>query len=290
MILAIVGPTASGKSARALALAEQSGAELISCDSMQVYRGADIGTAKPTSDERARVPHHLIDVVEPDAEFSAMRYVELADQAIAAIQSRGRPVIVVGGTGLYLRALRWGLFEAPPRDCTLRERLTEEEKSQPGALHAKLAALDPETARRVGPRDLVRIVRALEVHALTGAPISEHHAAHDPSERHPMRVLVLDPGKQILDERIATRARAMLEGGLLDEARRLRDRFGPRAAPLAAVGYKEALLHLDGKLSAEQLLPSIISATRRYARRQRTWFRKEPDVRFVTDASDIAVD
>jgi tRNA dimethylallyltransferase len=288
VILAIVGPTASGKSARALQLAEESGAEIVSCDSMQVYRGADIGTAKPSADERARVPHHLLDVTDADdSAFSAARYVELADRAIDDIQARGRRVIVVGGTGLYLRALRWGLFDAPPRDCALRERLQDEERASPGALHAKLTAIDPATAARVGERDLVRIVRALEVHSLTGAPISQHHAAHDPSERHAMRVMVLDPGKDLLDARIAARAQAMLDAGLVEEARRLRDRFGPRAAPLASVGYKEALQFLDGTLAEDKLLPAIISSNRRYARRQRTWFRKERDVTLVTDPAAI---
>jgi tRNA dimethylallyltransferase len=290
VIVAIVGPTAAGKTARAVALAAAHGGEIVSCDSMQVYRGADLGTAKPDAEERRRAPHHLIDVVAPDEPFSAARYVGLADAAIAAIAARGRPVFIVGGTGLYLRALRWGLFEAPGRDEALRRALLDEERARPGALHARLAAVDPASAARLAPRDLVRLVRALEVHALTGRPISAHHAAHAPVARHAMRVFVIDPDPAWLEARIAARVGAMLSAGLVDEAVALRARYGPGIAVLQAVGYKEALLHADGHLTAAALAPTIVRATRRYARRQRTWFRKEPDARFVPTAEAIELD
>lgn len=286
-MLAIVGPTASGKSAVALAVAEACGAEIVSCDSMQVYRGLDIGTAKPTAAERTRVPHHLIDVAEPDEPFSAARYAALADRAIAEIAARGRPVIVVGGTGLYLRALRWGLVDAPPRDDALRAQLYAEEAARPGALHARLAAVDPEAAGRLAPRDLVRVVRALEVHALTGRPISAHHAAHAPRERHPMQVFVLDPPRDVLDRRIAARTDEMLAAGWVDETRRLAARYGRAVAPLGAVGYREILMFLEGALAEAELRPAIVRATRHYARRQRTWFRKEREVTFFADADAL---
>jgi tRNA dimethylallyltransferase len=282
VIVAIVGPTAAGKSAAALALAEARGGELVSCDSMQVYRELDVGTAKPTPEERARVPHHLIDVVAPDAPFSAAEWAARAERAIAEVRARGREPIVVGGTGLYLRALRFGLVEAPPRDCAIRERLYDEERAQPGALHARLRAIDPDAAARLPPRDLVRIVRALEVHELTGVPLTAHHAAHAPVERCPMRVLVLDPGAA-LDAQIAARTRDLLARGLVDETRRALARFSPAIAPLAAVGYREAAAHLRGELPLDALEGAITRATRRYARRQRTWFKKEPGATWFTD-------
>ena len=286
-ITAIVGPTATGKSEVALRLAEAHDAEIVSCDSMQIYRGLDIGTAKPTVEERARVPHHLIDVAAPDESFSAARYAELADRAIADSAARGRRAIVVGGTGLYLRALRWGLMEAPPRDEELRARLSDEERAQQGSLHARLTQLDPEAAARIAPRDLVRLVRALEVHALTGRTISAHHAAHAPVERYAMRVAVLDPPQELLGERILLRTRSMLSAGLVEETRALRARFGPAIAPLGAVGYREVGLFLDGKLPESELAEAIARATRHYARRQRTWFKKERDVMRYPDAEAL---
>jgi tRNA dimethylallyltransferase len=278
VIVGIVGPTASGKSALALELATRTGAEIVSCDSMQVYRHLDIGTAKPTAEERARVPHHLIDVAEPDESFSAARYVTLADQAIADIVARGKPVLVVGGTGLYLRALRWGLFDAPGRDDALRAQLTAEENAQPGALHARLTAVDPLSAARINPRDLVRLIRALEVHALTGVAISAHHAAHAPTERHPMRVLYLDPPHDELARRILLRAHQMIDAGLKKEATDALARWGRSIPPLQALGYKEVGQWLDGALTEEELPVAIARSTVRYARRQRTWFKKEPGV------------
>lgn len=278
MILGIVGPTASGKTALALAHAEKIGAEIVSCDSMQVYRHLDIGTAKPTVEEQAKIPHHLIDVAEPDESFSAARYVTLADRAIAEVRARNKPVIVVGGTGLYLRALRWGLFDAPARDDELRARLTAEEAAQPGVLHARLAAVDPVSAARINPRDLVRLVRALEVHTLTGVPISAHHAAHAPTERHPMRVVYLDPPHDELARRILVRAQQMLDAGLKIETETAIARWGRAIAPLQALGYKEMGQVLDGALPEAELPVAIARATVRYARRQRTWFKKEPGV------------
>ncbi len=287
-IVAITGPTAAGKTALALRVAEELRAEIVSCDSMQIYRGFDIGTAKPTPGERARVPHHLIDVAEANEGFSAARYVEEAERAIADIRARGLRVVLVGGTGLYLRALRFGLVDAPPRDDALRSRLYDEEARRAGALHLKLRAVDPETAARVPPRDLVRIVRALEVHELTGQPLGRLHAEHTREPRHDVRVLVLDPSPDQLLQRISVRVEIMMGGGLIGETRALRDRVGADARPLHSVGYHEVSQYLDGELPFPRLAPAIISATRQYARRQRVWLKKEPSARFFADGEQLA--
>jgi tRNA dimethylallyltransferase len=289
-LVAIVGPTASGKTSFALAAAERLGAEIVSCDSMQIYREFDVGTAKPTAAERARVRHHLVDFVAPDEVYSAARYVADADRAIADITGRGRRVLIVGGTGLYLRALRFGLFSAPPRDEALRRRLYDEEAARPGSLHERLRTVDPRAAARIPPADHVRIVRALEVHALTGEPISAHHARHRSElaePRHPIEVLFLDPPKDLLESRIAARVEVMLAGGLVEETRRIRLRWGPDVAGLSSVGYAEVCALLDGKLRASELLPATVRATRRYARRQRTWFNKEPGARRFAHADEL---
>jgi len=289
-VLAVVGPTAGGKSAVALALAEELGGELLSCDSMQIYRGLDVGTAKPTADERARVPHHLLDLVDPDAQLSAARWAELADAVLADVRARGRVPIVVGGTGLYFRALRWGLVAAPARDEALRAQLYAEEAAAPGALHRRLTTVDPVAAARLAPRDLQRIVRALEVAAHSDRPLSALQAEHAALavERHPMRVALLDPPPDLLDARIAARARAMLEAGLVDETRAARARFGPAAPAFASVGYREVCQFLDGALAESALELEIVRATRRYARRQRTWFKKERDVASFASADEAA--
>jgi len=289
-IIAIVGPTAAGKTALALQVAESIGAEIVSCDSMQIYRGFDIGTAKPTAEERARVPHHLVDVAEADESYSAARYVSEAEHAIADVVARNRRVVICGGTGLYLRALRFGLVDAPPRDDELRKRLYDEEAARPGILHLKLRSVDPETAARLPSRDLVRIVRALEVHELTGQPLSKLHADHARTPRHPMRVLVLDPPLDQLTARITVRVEIMLAGGLIDETRKLVDRHGREARPLHSVGYAEVLQYLDKRLTAAQLGPAIVQSTRKYARRQRVWFKKEPEAELFSDVERLATE
>jgi len=277
-MFAIVGPTASGKTDLSLRVAERIGAEIVSCDSMQLYRELDVGTAKPTAAERARVPHHMVDLLAPNETYSAARYAEDADRAVADIVARGRRVLVVGGTGLYLRALRFGLFAAPPRDDGLRRQLLDEEARTSGILHLKLRAVDPRAAERIAPADLVRLVRALEVHTLTGVPISEHHARHAAEPRHPIQVMLLDPPRERLETRIAARVDVMLAGGLVEETRRVRQKWGAAVASLGAVGYAEVCQLLDGTLAANALPDAIFRATRRYSRRQRTWFAKEPGV------------
>jgi tRNA dimethylallyltransferase len=292
-VVVIVGPTASGKTALALRLAgavRERGreAEIVSADSQQVYRGMDVGTAKATAEERAGVRHHLIDVVTPSEEMTAARYAALADQAIADIAARGRHPIVAGGTGLYVRALLHGLFEGPPADPVLRARL--ERKGAP-ALHARLAAVDPEAAARIDANDLRRIVRALEVHELTGTPISVHQRAHDirrAPRRYPARVVGLDPPRALLARRIEERVQRMLAAGLVDEVRALAAAghdLGRRA--FDAIGYREARAYLRGELPLDAIAATMTAATRRFARRQLAWFRSEPEVAWYNAPDDV---
>jgi tRNA dimethylallyltransferase len=280
-IVCLVGPTASGKSALALELAARLGGEIVSADSRQVYRHLDVGTAKPTGAERARVPHHCLDLVEPDERFDAARFRAAAAAAIAEIHLRGRAALVVGGTGLYLRVLLRGLCPAPPRVPALRavlDRLVTERGAP--SLHRRLAALDPTAARRIDPRDGVRIVRALEVGLASGRRLSEWQARHRFADT-PYDALVIGLARSVaeLDARIAARARQMVEAGFLEEVRALRARgFGPEAPGLGAVGYREMLTCLDGRGDLVQGLAAAVRATRRFAKRQRTWFRREADI------------
>jgi tRNA dimethylallyltransferase len=282
-LIAIVGPTASGKSALALALAELVPAEIVSCDSVQVYRGFDVGSAKATAEERARVPHHLLDLAPPDGDFSAAEYARLARGAIGEISRRGRLPLVVGGTGLYFRALFRGLFEGPPRDDALRARLTAlADRHGVARLHRLLRRRDPAAAARIASRDLVRIVRALEVVYRTGRPISEHQ--RDPPQPllgYHALFLGLDPGREGLRQSIVARTRGMLAAGLLAEVQWLVEKHGPSLRPLRAVGYRQAADVLAGRLSAAQLEPEIVKETLRFAKRQRTWFRKEPGIQWL---------
>jgi len=280
-LLAIVGATATGKSDVALELAARVGGEIVSADSRQVYRYLDVGTAKPTAAERACVPHHLLDVVDPDEAFDAARYRTDARAAAREIQRRSRPVIVCGGTGLYVRALLRGLFPSPPRSPELRAELRAiEERDGAGTLHQRLAAVDPDAAARLHPRDLFRIVRALEVAALTGRPISawqdEHRFAGGDVD-----ALVLGCRRPYdeLAARIEVRCDVMLAGGLLDEIRALWARgYGTELPPLQSVGYREIGAYLAGACDLVTARAAFARATRRLAKRQRTWFRAEPAI------------
>jgi tRNA dimethylallyltransferase len=278
--LAVLGPTASGKSALALEIARRLGgeraAEIICCDSQQVYVGLDVGTAKPTAEERREIPHHVLDVVRPDEPFDAARWASRARAALGDVLARGRAPIVVGGTGLYYRALTAGIFEAPPPDPAIRARHRAEAAALGvEALHARLAGVDAEAAAAVGPRDLVRISRALEVWEQTGAPISAlRRAAAGPADVAP-RALVLDPPLPELRRRIEARARQMFEGGFVDEVRALRAAGYGATRALQALGYPQVGALLDGACTREEALAATIAATVAYARRQRTWFRKE---------------
>ena len=287
-LIAIVGPTASGKSALALRLARERGGEIVSCDSQQVYRGLDIGAAKATAEERAEVPHHLLDVVDPDETFSAAEYSRLAREALAGITTRGRLPIVAGGTGLYLRALLEGLFDGPARDEETRRRLEAlAERFGDERLHRLLRCLDPAYAGRIQPRDRVRIVRALEVYKVTGKPLSEHHQGPaDPLEGYRTLVVGLEPDRQELRAVVERRTRRMLEGGLLDEVRGLLDQgYAPDLRPLQSIGYREAVAVVRGEMKVAEAEAAIVTATMRFAKRQMTWFRHQADVTWFSDAA-----
>jgi tRNA dimethylallyltransferase len=275
--VAVLGPTASGKSALALALAERTGGEIVACDSQQVYIGMDIGTAKPTADERRRVPHHALDLARPDEPFHAARWAAVARAAIADIVARGRLPIVVGGTGLYYRALVTGLFEAPPPDEAIRARHREEAAAGGvEALHARLAAVDPEAAAAIRVRDLVRINRALEIYEQTGVPITTLRRQAAPPDDLAPTVLLLEPPVAALRARIAARVDQMIAAGFLDEVRALRAAgYGPSCKPLQALGYQQLGAVLDGTATLEAAVAETVQATFKYARRQRTWFRKQ---------------
>ena len=280
-VVAIVGPTAVGKSAVALTLAEHLGAEIISADSRQVYRGLDVGTAKPSAQEQARVPHHLIDVADPDERFDAARFRTLALAAITASVERGRPIVICGGTGLYVRVLRHGLFAGPAAVPELREALYERERvNGTGTLHRDLVEADPPTAARLHARDVVRIVRALEVLRVTGRPISAWQREHGFADRDvDTLVLGCTRPREELAERIAARCRAMLDAGLLEEIRALWARgYGPDLPPLDSVGYREMGAYLRGELPYEAAFEAFTRATRRFAKRQMTWWRSDPTV------------
>lgn len=284
-LIAVVGPTAAGKSAAALAIAAEHGGEIVSCDSLQVYRGLDVGSAKATPAERAAVPHHMLDVVAPDAHFSAADYARLARAAIGDIHARGRLPVVVGGTGLYLRALLEGLFEGPSRDARLRERLEAlAERYGDARLHRLLARVDPAAATRIPPRDRLRVVRALEVYRATGRPMSAHHSERAESLDVPHLVLGLDPGREALRSRIEARAAAMLAAGLVDEVRALLGRgYAAELRPLQAIGYRQAVAIVRGELDPESGRRDIVAATMRYAKRQRTWFRHQVSAAWFAD-------
>jgi tRNA dimethylallyltransferase len=288
-LIAIVGPTASGKSALALRVARETGGEIVSCDSQQVYRGLDIGTAKATPEERATVPHHLIDVVDPDEAFSAAEYARLARAVLGEISARDRLPIVAGGTGLYLRALLEGLFDGPSRDEGTRRRLEAlAERFGDARLHRLLRHLDPAAAERIQPRDRVRIVRALEVFKATGRPLSEHHRQEgEPLRGYRTLVLGLEPDRAWLRGVVERRTRRMLEAGLLDEVRGLLARgYGPDLRPLQAIGYREAVAVVQGQMSREEAETAIVGATMRFAKRQMTWFRHQAEVAWYREAED----
>jgi len=290
LAIAVMGPTASGKTATAIALARQWNGEIVSVDSALVYRGLDIGSAKPDASERAQAPHHLLDVCDPWQPYSAAGFASAARRAVDDIVARGRMPILAGGTGLYFRALLHGLSPMPPADAAIRAQLAEEAAARGWAsLHAELAVLDPAAAARIHATDPQRIQRALEVYRLTGRPIS--HWQQMPAEgRLPVRTLkiVLAPRERtVLHQRIATRFDAMLAQGFLDEVRALRalPAMQQVAAPLElpamrAVGYRQAWEHLDGDSDAPTFRDRAIFATRQLAKRQLTWLRGELDARW----------
>ena len=292
-ILIITGQTASGKERLAVAVAMRLAGEIISADSMKVYRGMDIGTAKASADERRAVPHHLLDVAEPDETFSTARWVHMADEAIAGIHARGRVPIVSGGTPLYLKALLEGLFEGPAATPVVRERLVAEAEAQgTPALHTRLAEVDPVAAARIHPNDLRRIVRGLEVWELTGSPISDLQKqwGHRRPRYRPL-VAAIRRGREDLTRRIQERVRRMAGAGLVEEVRRLAARPGGLArGPRQALGYAEALDYLDGRMAWEETVAAIVAHTRQFARRQMTWLSRFEGVAWLDAAPDTSVE
>lgn len=289
----LTGPTAAGKTALALELAERLNGEILSLDSMAVYRGLDIGTAKPTLAERRRVRHWLLDLVEPEEEFSVAQYVAAAAAVAAEVRSRGREVLFVGGTPLYLKALLRGIFEGPPADWEFRRRMLEAAEQHGQAwLHERLAKVDPLAAGRLHPRDVRRVVRALEVFELSGRPISEWQRQFDrgrPAEA--CRVFVLDWPREELYARIERRVDAMFRSGMVDEVSRLLSQgrqFGRTSRQ--ALGYREVLEHLAGERGIVETIDLVKTRTRQFAKRQLTWFRSLSECRWlpISPASDAS--
>ena len=280
-LLALVGPTAAGKTEAGLAIAERLGAEIVSVDSMLVYRGMDVGTAKPTAEERARVPHHLLDVAEPSEPFSVARYQELARAAIEGIRSRGRGVLLVGGSALYERAVVDDL-DFPGTDPSTREGL-EAEAAVVGAtgLHERLAVFDPAAAAKIEPGNVRRTVRALEVAELTGRPFSSFAGGWDTYEPHRVRAAGISMPGPVLRARIEARVAEMLDRGWLDEVRALVERgFGAWLTSAQAIGYAELARHLAGELTLDAAVAGTVKRTRALARRQLAFFRRDPRIRW----------
>ncbi|HEY7089087.1 MAG TPA: tRNA (adenosine(37)-N6)-dimethylallyltransferase MiaA [Tepidisphaeraceae bacterium] len=279
-ILVILGPTASGKSALAMALARQFSADILSVDSMQVYRGMDIGTAKPAADEQRQVRHHLIDVAEPNETFAVAKFVEQADHVVTDAQTRGFPLIAAGGTPLYYKALFEGLFDGPSADASLRSRLSEQPLED---LYERLCEIDPSAAARIHLNDRKRLVRALEVFELTGKPISSFQTAWaDGAMRHDAVWFGLHWDREALNRRINGRVKQMIDSGWLEETRGLLQRYGTLSRTAAeATGYAELMAHLEGKLSLDDATEQIKIATRQLARRQMKWFRRFKHVQWL---------
>jgi tRNA dimethylallyltransferase len=289
----IVGPTASGKTQVAHLVADEVGAEMVALDSMTVFRGMDVGTAKPAPDERRRYRYHLVDVVDPWEPFSVGRYVELAARALADVEARGARTLFAGGTALYLRALVEGFFDGPPGDAETRARLRDEAaRLGPGALHDRLARLDPDAAARIHRNDLRRIVRALEVHELTGTSISElQKTSPTLAAGRGYRIWGLRRPRAALARRIEARVEAMFEAGFVDEVRALTAggrKLGPQARH--ALGYTQVVGHLEGRTSLAEAVAATKLETRRFAKRQMTFFRSFPSIRWlrVASAPDLA--
>jgi tRNA dimethylallyltransferase len=284
----LAGATASGKTALALRLAEEFSGEIVSCDSVAVYRGMEIGTAKPTLEERARVPHHLIDVAWPDEACTAGDYSRMARESLAGITERGHLPIVAGGTGLYLRALIDGLFPAPPRQEGLRERLRQTAALRDASyLHRILARLDGTASKSIHINDISKVVRAIEVSLAARQPLTEQwQQGRDALTGYRILRLGLNPQRAALYERINTRAAAMFERGLVEETERLVERYGYECRPLSSLGYAEAVAVLRGEISRDQAVQQAQQGHRNYAKRQGTWFRREPAIHWLNGFGD----
>jgi tRNA dimethylallyltransferase len=286
LLVVVLGPTASGKTALSLALAQHFHGEIVNCDSVAMYREFEIGTAKPAAEERARAPHHLFDSVEPTAFITAGEYARRARGVLSEIRSRARLPIVVGGTGLYLRALLDGLFPGPQRSEELRERLRERAE-KPGHLHRILQRLDPATAEKVHSNDLPKLIRAIEVCLASRNPMSDlWKQGRDPLQGFRILRLGLNPDREALYARINERARHMFEIGLVDETQRLLQKYGGAARPLGSLGYKQAVQLLRGEMTRDAAIATAQQAHRNYSKRQMTWFRREPEVSWLAGFGD----
>src|SRR5580700_2692966 len=291
LLVAILGPTASGKSALAVTLAQRFDGEIVSCDSVAVYRHFEIGTAKPSQQQRALVPHHLLDVAEPGEPFTAGEYSRRARAAIQEIARRGKLPIIVGGTGLYLRALLEGLFPGPERSEELRERLRARVEQRGSAhLHRILERLDPSAAGKIHANDAAKLIRAIEVCLASRSRMTELWQQRDPLRGYRILRIGLSPDRQMLYERINARAQQMFDHGLVEETKALVDRYGGRknATALDSLGYRQAGQFLRGELSREQAIAAAQQGHRNYAKRQMTWFRREPEVHWVDGFGDEA--
>jgi tRNA dimethylallyltransferase len=288
LLVVILGPTASGKTALSLAVAQKFDGEIVNCDSVAMVREFDVGTAKPNAEERARAPHHLFDCVDPAEYMTAGEYARQARHVLAEISGRGHLPIVVGGTGLYLRALLEGLFPGPHRSEELRERLRESAARRgPDHLHRVLRRLDRVAAEKVHANDIPKLIRAIEVCLASRQKMSElWQQGRDPLQGFRILRVGLDPDRAALYERINERARQMFEAGLIDETKTLLQKYGPTTRSLESLGYKQAVQFLQGELNREQAIQSAQQAHRNYAKRQMTWFRREADVTWLKGFGD----
>ncbi len=295
-VVIVTGPTASGKTELGIRLAEKFDGEIINADSMQVYRYLDIGTAKATAEQRARVPHHLLDIVTPDVVYSAGAYAQDAARAAEAILARGKRVFVVGGTGLYIRAFLYGLIDAGGADASFRNRLEEEHREavregDPERLHRRLKSVDPEAAARIHPHDLRRQIRALELAQRSHKNVSKLQGEHGFAEaRYRALHLVMDPGVEELKRRIDLRCGKMIEQGLLQEVRNLyRSGYGPTLRSMQGIGYRHMAPVVEGSNTLANVLCDMQRDTREFARRQRTWLRKVPDAIWMNPTDEAAI-
>ena len=288
LLVVLLGPTGSGKTALSLALAERFQGEIVNCDSVAVYRELDIGTAKPSPEERSRAPHHLFDIVDPPQPMTAGEYARRARQVLSEIRDRHHLPIVVGGTGLYLRALIDGLFAGPERSESLRTHLRQREAQRGSAyLHRILIRLDRSAAEKIHSNDAAKLIRAIEVCLAARRPMTElWQQGRDPLTGFRILRIGLDPDRAALYERINHRAAAMFENGLVEETRGLLQRYGPQSGPLTSLGYRQAIQSLNGELTRDQAIASAQQGHRNYAKRQMTWFRREPNVQWLQGFGD----